>query len=204
MHESALRDFAVTNFRANGCAYFKLAEEAAAAAVQLKALLLDHGDELREWLGKDVFNTMDSEQRKKLKQEVPDGTFVDDGRLQISEVDMRLTARAGGRLDFRKSPSRFLLSASSATRPPSSQLLPSCADTTLLPRLSHADMPIETIFAKNQFLTLMPLLGMSAVRFIRGTHSVKKLGDTTTSATAITVAAAPIPHLVTTRASRRS
>jgi hypothetical protein len=70
--------------------------------------LLDHGDELREWLGKDVFNTMDSEQRKKLKQEVPDGTFVDDGRLQISEVDMRLTARAGGRLGFRKDPSRSL------------------------------------------------------------------------------------------------
>ena len=48
-------------------------------------------------------------------------------------------------------------------------------------------MPIETIFGKNQFLALMPLLGMSTVRFIRGTHSVKKLGDTTTSATAITV-----------------
>ena len=48
-------------------------------------------------------------------------------------------------------------------------------------------MPIETIFAKNQFLALMPLLGISTVRFIRGTHSVKKLGDTTTSATASTV-----------------
>jgi hypothetical protein len=48
-------------------------------------------------------------------------------------------------------------------------------------------MPIETIFAKNHFLALMPLLGISTVRFIRGTHSVKKLGDTTTSATAITV-----------------
>jgi hypothetical protein len=48
-------------------------------------------------------------------------------------------------------------------------------------------MPIETIFAKNQFLALMPLLGISTVRFIRGTHSVKKLGGTTTSATAITV-----------------
>jgi len=33
----------------------------------------------------------------------------------------------------------------------------------------------------------MPLLGISTVRFNRGTHSVKKLGDTTTSATAITV-----------------
>jgi hypothetical protein len=43
MHESALRDFA-----ANGCAYFKLPEEATAAAVQPKALLLDHGDEMRE------------------------------------------------------------------------------------------------------------------------------------------------------------
>ena len=32
---------------------------------------------------------------RKLKQEVPDRTFFDDGRLQISEVDMRLTARAG-------------------------------------------------------------------------------------------------------------
>ena len=52
MHESALRDFAVTNFGANGCAYFKLPEEATAAAVQLKALLLDHGDELRVWLAK--------------------------------------------------------------------------------------------------------------------------------------------------------
>jgi hypothetical protein len=48
MHESALRDFAVTNFGANGCAYFKLPEEATAAAVQPKALLLDHGDEMRE------------------------------------------------------------------------------------------------------------------------------------------------------------
>ena len=94
-HESALRDYSITSYGANGCAYFKLPEEATAAAVQMKALLLDHGDELREWLGKDVFNTMDSEQRDKLKQEVPDGTFVDDGRLQISEVDMRLTARAG-------------------------------------------------------------------------------------------------------------
>ena len=55
------------------------------------------------------------------------------------------------------------------------------------PQVIHADMPIETIFAKNQFLALMPLLGISTVRFIRGTHSVKKLGDTTTSATASTV-----------------
>ena len=167
IHESALRDFAITNFRANGCTYFKLAEEAAAAAaaVQLKALLLDHGDELREWLGKDVFNTMDSEQRDKLKQEVPDGTFVDDGRLQISEVDMRLTARAGAgarepppsrRPTWFPQGSKPISScaASSATHPPSSQSLPSCADATLIPRLSHAVMPIETTIAKNQFLAL--------------------------------------------------
>ena len=63
-HKSALRDYSITSYGANGCAYFKLPEEATAAAVQLKTLLLYHGDELREWLGKDVFNTMDSVSRR--------------------------------------------------------------------------------------------------------------------------------------------
>ena len=84
MHESALRDFAVTNFGANGCAYFKLPEEAAAAAVQLKALLLDHGDELREWLGKDVFSTMDSEQRKKAQARGSRQNFC--RRRQVADI----------------------------------------------------------------------------------------------------------------------
>ena len=132
-----------------------------------------------------MFNTMDSEQRDKLKQEVPDGTFVDDGKLQISEVDMRLTARAGAgarepppsrRPTWFPQGSKPISScaASSATHPPSSQSLPSCADATLIPRLSHAVMPIETTIAKNQFLALSrPCSGLQQLTEARKARSQK-------------------------------
>lgn len=130
MHESALRDFSVANFRANGCAYFKLPEEATAAVIKLKAILLEHGDELREWLGKDVFNTMDPEQRGKLMQEVSRRNFrrrrqVADnrGRHATDGKSCSWSVRcwrwsiqnrtpqggvAANRLDFRNGPSRSL------------------------------------------------------------------------------------------------
>jgi hypothetical protein len=197
MHESALRDFAITNFGANGCAYFELPEEATAAAVQLKALLLDHGDELREWLGKDVLKPSRPPRGRRFAGSSSSScrqSHVDLGYLQPAVVE-------------KSSVWNLLLELSCAVPSPwccarihADLFARQLCDTPTLesiaallrchysdPQAIRADMPIETIFARNQFLALMPLLGISTVRFIRGTHSVKKLGDTTTSATAITI-----------------